>query len=198
MDIRTRADYDHGPNEVFAVLTDPDFVAATVNQMSVGGQSHQVTTRGDHTVVTTRRTLPTDDLPDVAKKFAGPVLILDEVQDWGPAGPDGARHGTVTLRIDGVPVALTGTLDLTPSAKGPPRRSGPTSRPRSLIGAPSRRPPPQRSSQASTRSPRWPRSGCTADGLLLGPLSGVLPRIVRSACARWSLASVPPRCPTRP
>jgi hypothetical protein len=46
MDIRTRADYDHGPNEVFAVLTDPDFVAATVNQMSVGGQSHQVTTRG--------------------------------------------------------------------------------------------------------------------------------------------------------
>jgi len=84
----------------------------------VGGQSHQVTTRGDHTVVTTRRTLPTDDLPDVAKKFAGPVLILDEVQDWGPAGPDGARHGTVTLRIDGVPVALTGTLDLTPSAKG--------------------------------------------------------------------------------
>ena len=28
MDIRTRADYDHGPNEVFAVLTDPDFVAA--------------------------------------------------------------------------------------------------------------------------------------------------------------------------
>ena len=96
---RARADYDHGPNEVFAVLTDPDFVAATVNQMSVGGQSHQVTTRGDHTVVTTRRTLPTDDLPDVAKKFAGPVLILDEVQDWGPAGPDGARHGTVTLRI---------------------------------------------------------------------------------------------------
>ena len=72
MDIRTRANYDHGPNEVFAVLTDPDFVAATVNQMSVGGQSHQVTTRGDHTVVTTRRTLPTDDLPDVAKKFAGP------------------------------------------------------------------------------------------------------------------------------
>lgn len=118
MDIRTRADYDHGPNEVFAVLTDPDFVAATVNQMSVGGQSHQVTTRGDHTVVTTRRTLPTDDLPDVAKKFAGPVLILDEVQDWGPAGPDGARHGTVTLRIDGVPVALTGTIALTPSAKG--------------------------------------------------------------------------------
>jgi hypothetical protein len=118
MELTTHADYDATPDEVFAVISDPDFVAAKTKEMSVADHSGAVTTRGDTTVITTKRTLPTDDLPDIARKFVGEVLILLEEQEWGPAGADGSRRADVRLKVEGAPVSLKGTIHLAPKGKG--------------------------------------------------------------------------------
>lgn len=112
MEIRTHADYDATVERVFAVLTDPAFVAETVIELSVAGHSYHVTEEGSHTVVASRRTLSTAGMPDVARKVAGEVLTVDEEQRWSPPSADGGREAALWLRIEGVPVGLTGTIRL--------------------------------------------------------------------------------------
>jgi uncharacterized protein YndB with AHSA1/START domain len=118
MEIRTHAEYNATVEEVFAVLTDPEFVAQTVIVLSVAGHSYHVTEQSGTTVVDSRRTLSTADMPDVARKFAGEVLTVDEEQRWAAPRADGSRSAELSLRIEGVPVSLTGTITLTPTGSG--------------------------------------------------------------------------------
>ncbi|HQK32947.1 MAG TPA: DUF2505 domain-containing protein [Phycicoccus sp.] len=118
MEIKTHADYDASPDEVFAVISDPHFVAAKAEQMSVADHAGTVETRGDITLIASKRTLPTDDLPDIAKKFVGDVLTLLEEQEWGPPGADGSRQANLRLKIEGAPVSLRGTIALAPKGAG--------------------------------------------------------------------------------
>ncbi|HPB73353.1 MAG TPA: DUF2505 domain-containing protein [Phycicoccus sp.] len=118
MQIRTQADYDATPDEVFAILSDPAFVHDTVIRMSVADHSSEVVERGATTIITTVRSLPTDDFPEVAKRFVGEVLILREEQQWGPRAADGGRVAELKLRIDGAPVSVRGTLRLSPTRTG--------------------------------------------------------------------------------
>lgn len=115
MQIRTHADYPATPAEVFAVIADPAFVAHKAEHMSVAAHSAQVLQDGDRTVIRTTRTLPTDEMPDIARKVVGKVLTLSEEQNWGPAAPDGSREGSLHLRVEGAPVSLRGTMRLAPN-----------------------------------------------------------------------------------
>lgn len=118
MRINHEGAYAASPDEVFSILTDPDFVAHTVVAMSVAGHSYHVTNTGRRTVVTSRRTLSTAGMPDIAKKVAGPVLTVDEEQTWAPPSRRGEREAGLWLRIEGVPVSLKGTILLAPSTTG--------------------------------------------------------------------------------
>lgn len=118
MQITTHADYAATPDAVFAVITDPAFVAEKAKSMSVGGHAADVSAAGDRTKVTSTRTLPTTDLPDIARKVVGDVLTLTEEQVWGPAAPDGSRTADLKLNVVGAPVTLRGTIRLAPSATG--------------------------------------------------------------------------------
>ena len=57
-------------------------------------------------------------LVEFAKSMVGETLKVTETQDWGPAGADGSRRGTVAMAVAGAPIALTGTLAIAPGGAG--------------------------------------------------------------------------------
>jgi hypothetical protein len=118
--VRLKAElrYDTGPVEVFAMLTEPAFQARKL--AATGALEHDVSVEAgdDGAVVTTRRTMPTDQVPDLVRNLVGPTLTIVQVERWGPAVPDGGRTGTVAVEVDGAPVRLTGTLRLAPAGAG--------------------------------------------------------------------------------
>jgi len=65
--------------------------------------------------VTTRRSMPTDQIPANIRVFVGTNLEVRQVEAWEEPGPRGLR-GTVVVEIFGAPVRLTGTIRLEPEA----------------------------------------------------------------------------------
>lgn len=115
MKISMSGDFAAPADQVFAVIADEQFQTSMV---TTPGSSATVESRGDRTVITSVRVLPTDGLPDFARTFVGDTLTLSETQDWGPAAPDGTRRGTLTLAVAGAPLTLNGTLSLAPNGTG--------------------------------------------------------------------------------
>jgi hypothetical protein len=69
-------------------------------------------------VITTRRELPTDDIPDYARGFVGTTLDVVRVDRWEAPAADGSREGTISLEIRGAPIRLHGTMELRPDDAG--------------------------------------------------------------------------------
>jgi uncharacterized protein YndB with AHSA1/START domain len=119
--VRLKAElrYDAEPAEVFAMLTDPAFQERKLAATGAVEHEAEVATRDDGgAVVTTRRTMPTDQVPDLVRNLVGPRLTIVQVEEWGPAGADGGRSGTVTAEVSAAPVRLTGTLRLAAAGAG--------------------------------------------------------------------------------
>jgi hypothetical protein len=119
--VRLRADirYDADPDAVFAMLTDAAFqerkCAATgaleseveIERFPDGGAT-----------IRTRRTMPTDQIPDVARSFVGRSIDVLQVDDFGPPDVDGRREGSVIVEIKGAPVRFAGSLALGAASAG--------------------------------------------------------------------------------
>lgn len=119
MRLKAELRYDAGPADVFAMLADPAFQERKL--AATGAIEHEVdvVARDDGgAVVTTRRTMPTDQVPDLVRNLVGPTLTIVQVEDWGPAAADGGRSGTVTAEVSAAPVQLTGTLRLAAAGAG--------------------------------------------------------------------------------
>lgn len=117
--LSAQIEYEAGPEAVFDMLATEDFQERKC--VASGALAHEVRverTAGDTATVTTRRTLPTDDVPDFARGFLGQTLRVDQVERWEAAGPDGARNGTVTVTVEGAPVRFAGRLRLSPDGRG--------------------------------------------------------------------------------
>ncbi|GAA4357820.1 DUF2505 domain-containing protein [Angustibacter luteus] len=114
--------YDAAPDDVFAMLTDPDFQRQVCEATGAIDHSVDVEQAGGGATITTTRTLPADDLPDFVRKFVGSTLKVMRVDHWGAAGADGAREGTVVVEIQGAPVRLSGTIALAPDGAGTAER----------------------------------------------------------------------------
>ncbi|MFC5998584.1 DUF2505 domain-containing protein [Quadrisphaera sp. GCM10027208] len=111
--------YPASPDEVAAMLADEAFQERKL--VATHAVSHEIEITGDASgafTVTTRRTLPTDDVPDVARRFVGPTIDVRQVEAWEAPDADGARTGTVEVQIAGAPVRLSGTLSLVPDGEG--------------------------------------------------------------------------------
>jgi hypothetical protein len=117
--VEDRIRYPASPAEVAEMLADPEFVERKC--AATGALSHTAkvdgTADGAFTVTTTR-TMPTGDLPEVARKLVGSTLELRQVEVWEAAGPDGERDGTVSVDVVGAPMRLRGTLRLAPDGSG--------------------------------------------------------------------------------
>jgi hypothetical protein len=105
--------YDADPAQVFSMLVDPDFQEAKCQ--ASGSVEHEVEVSvgpdGDAKVIS-RRTMPTERVPDYIKSLLGGSLRLLETQQWQPAAQDGSRTGSVIVQIEGAPVRFTGSMAL--------------------------------------------------------------------------------------
>ena len=118
MKISATFDYAATPHEVFAMLADENFQARKCAANGALSHSVSIKAQGDRTIIITNRDLPTESFPDFVKGIVGATLAVTETQDWGPAGPDGAREGTLTVDIAGAPIDMAGTLTLAPNVRG--------------------------------------------------------------------------------
>jgi hypothetical protein len=69
-------------------------------------------------VVTSRRALPTDQVPDAFRALVGQQITLVQTETWGPAGPAGERTGSLLVEVTGAPVRMNATLSLSPDGTG--------------------------------------------------------------------------------
>lgn len=111
--------YPATPAQVAQMLADSDFVEGKC--VAMGATQHTVLVEPDASgafTVTSSRTMPTDDFPDVARKFVGSTVTIRQVDAWQEAGADGAREGTISVEIVGAPLKMTGGQWLRPDGPG--------------------------------------------------------------------------------
>ena len=106
------------PRSAAVLLASPDFVRAAAR--AAGAQIEQVDVTGSPEgafTVTSRRSLPAEQIPAHLRGFVGSRIDVRQVEAWEAADEDGRRVGTVVVDIVGAPVRLTG--DATLEAAGP-------------------------------------------------------------------------------
>lgn len=118
MRISLETPYPGDPDTVVAVRLDRDFLAEVCRR--TGALSHSVdASRNDdgsgRSVV--RRTVPTTDFPDVARRFVGPTIDIVEEIEWAAAGGV-PRTAQARMHPEGMPVSLTASVELRPAPSG--------------------------------------------------------------------------------
>jgi hypothetical protein len=116
--LSVRLDLPAGPDSAHALLTDPDYVRAVGE--GTGGQDVEVSVSPSPDgglVVESRRALPAQ-VPSYARALVGDTLRLVETRTFGPAGTDGSRDGSASVRFEGAPVSITGPLRLEAGGSG--------------------------------------------------------------------------------
>jgi hypothetical protein len=113
MDLKLSATYDASPADVFAIMSDPSFRESACEQTHALSYDVSVTDDGDDVVVRVAREMPTDQVPDFAKKFVGSTLTVIQIETWHPAAMDGSRTADVNGEIKGTPAGFTGTAAIT-------------------------------------------------------------------------------------
>ncbi|WP_337062435.1 DUF2505 domain-containing protein [Kineococcus sp. G2] len=105
------------PEAVFALLTDPGFLAERAVRSGAVEHTEEVGTEGGATVVRSTRTVGTAGLPRVAAGYLGATAVVEQVERWGAADPDGSRDGSLELTVRGAPVRLEARARLRPAAE---------------------------------------------------------------------------------
>lgn len=112
MKLTAEMQYAATPEQVYAMLVDPQFYEQVCAATGALEHSVDIEEAGGGVTITSTRKLPADELPDFIRTFVGATLDVLRVDHWGPAAPDGSREGTVVVEIVGTPVRLRGTAVL--------------------------------------------------------------------------------------
>lgn len=103
----------HPAEQVIATLSDRGFAEhltkvanGTLNDFTVNGD-----TAGAFNL-TTVRSVPTDRVPDMARKFVGATIEITQVDKWSAPDAAGNRTANVQITVAGVPVTVSGTEQL--------------------------------------------------------------------------------------
>jgi len=75
---------------------------------------------GAFTATTTLR-MPTEQVPDIVRRFVGQSVQVRETQEWGAPEADGSRRGTIRFEVIGAPATMTGRTRLVPAGDGASR-----------------------------------------------------------------------------
>ena len=122
------------PRTAARLLADPDYVREKV--VASGATCEQVDVTHDDTApdeaaphdaaphaapgaftVTSRRLLPTEQIPPQVRAFVGNRIEVRQVEAWEAPDDEDARVGTVVVEVSGAPVRLAGRVTLV--AHGP-------------------------------------------------------------------------------
>jgi hypothetical protein len=117
VDLHEEHPYDGSVEEVFAMLTDEEFVLAKYTEL--GHRDIQLLhcgPHGDGVRVQTKREVP-QEVPGYAKKFVPDKNIVTQTEDWGP-DRDGVRETQWSIDIHGAPGDIRGTARLSSDGDG--------------------------------------------------------------------------------
>jgi carbon monoxide dehydrogenase subunit G len=118
MKLQHTLSYEADPATVFAVLSDPEYVAEKCTATGAMDSTVDITHEGPDTVIVTMRKLPADDLPSFAKSFVGDAITVDQTERWGAPASDGSREGTLTATFRGTPMKVEANMRLSPGGAG--------------------------------------------------------------------------------
>ncbi|MBA2696076.1 MAG: DUF2505 domain-containing protein [Ornithinimicrobium sp.] len=118
MRITERIEHSATPDQVHAMLVDPAFQEERCRRSGSLHHDVEVEATGEGSIVVTRREMPTDDLPDVAKRFVGSTLHLVETMRWGNSDVEGDWEAAYTLDVESTPVSMVGGIHLLPDGPG--------------------------------------------------------------------------------
>lgn len=118
MHITERYELPAPPDEVFAMLTDEEFVSRKCAAQHAIRHSRQVHTHGDTAKVVAHRELPTGGFPDFAKALVGHTIHVTETVEWSAARADGSRTGRLTVQMGAAPIGVHGTITLAAGGAG--------------------------------------------------------------------------------
>jgi len=116
--IHEESQYTATPQELFAVMSDPEFAKARATASGALEQSSDVTEVDGTARMVSSRTISTGPMPDAARRFVGATVVVEQVEQWSAPASDGSRNGTAVLTVRGVPVSFEGTMTLRPTATG--------------------------------------------------------------------------------
>lgn len=105
-----------GPAAVARMYADPEY--AEFRARALGAQKGSAQVTGDPEgafTVTTELVLPTDEVPDIVRRFVGTTVTVRETQQWQAPAEDGTRAGTIELDVAGTPASMRGTMRLAPA-----------------------------------------------------------------------------------
>ncbi|SDS87754.1 Protein of unknown function [Friedmanniella luteola] len=111
MDITTRLEFAAAPPEVYAMLTDAQYLDEVCR--ATESSSYDVDVAGS-----TTRTTRSFPAPEAVARFVGGTLTVTEQTAWGEATADGARSGDLEMTVQGQPVSMRGRLALAPGGPG--------------------------------------------------------------------------------
>ena len=111
MDITTRLEFEAAPTEVYAMLTDAQFLDEVCQ--ATASSSYDVDVAGS-----TTRTTRSFPAPDGVARFTGSTLTVTEETVWGEPAADGRRSADLQMKVEGQPVGMKGRLDLIPAGAG--------------------------------------------------------------------------------
>lgn len=104
------------PQRVTDVFTNKEFIAHV--SFTVGGELKSFEINGPTTgafTTKTVRTLPTDRMPEIAKKFVGASLTVTQEESWSAPAADGSRENQIKLTVSGAPVNVKAVQKLVAS-----------------------------------------------------------------------------------
>lgn len=103
------------PAETARMISDPEYTAIRGRVLGASSATSQVTgdPDGEMTIVT-ELSMPTDRVPDIAKRFVGKTVTIKETQTWAAPADSGERTGRIRIEVPGIPVSVEGTSRLTP------------------------------------------------------------------------------------
>jgi len=109
----------HSVDKVCAVFVNEDFLRHTSEL--VGGTLESFAVDGDLAgafSTTTVRTIPTNRMPEMARKFLGESLKVTQLEAWDAPADDGSRQSTITLKIAGAPLDVNAVQRLVTEGAG--------------------------------------------------------------------------------
>ena len=118
MQVHEETQYTATPQELFAVLSDPQFAQARASESGALEHTADVEEVDGTTRIVSSRTISTGSMPETARRFVGSTVVVEQVEQWAAPAADGSRDGTAVLTVRGVPVSFDGTMTLRPSAGG--------------------------------------------------------------------------------
>jgi hypothetical protein len=101
-----------------AIIADQGFQEEKCRRTYAVHYEASVRSERGRVLVQTRRTMPTDHIPDVAKSFVGEHFAIHESQTWSGPDEQGRYSADLKLHVQGAPMTGTGSRLIVPHGTG--------------------------------------------------------------------------------